>query len=135
MPEQSNGLLKGFQLWLNLPKSKKYIEPAYQDIPSDKIPIVKIPGGHIKIIAGSFNNKKGPGKSHTKISYFDIALEPNSSICIPIKDNWNSFCYIYKGKIEIDKTLKFLYFNIKSIRSFVSNKPLVIMLHSNLLAT
>jgi len=105
MPEQSNGLLKGFQLWLNLPKSKKYIEPAYQDIPSDKIPIVKIPEGHIKIIAGSFNNKIGPGKSHTKISYFDIALEPNSSICIPIKDNWNSFCYIYEGKIEIDKTL------------------------------
>ena len=104
-PEQSNGLLKGFQLWLNLPKSKKYIEPAYQDIPSDKIPIVKIPEGHIKIIAGSFNNKKGPGKSHTKIFYFDIKLEPNSSICIPIKDNWNSFCYIYEGKIEIDKTL------------------------------
>ena len=84
IPEQSKGLLRGFQLWLNLPKSKKFIEPKYQDIPSNKIPIVKIPEGSVKIIAGSFNNKKGPGNPHSKMSYFDIVLRPNNNICIPL---------------------------------------------------
>ena len=53
MPEQTKGLVRGFQLWLNLPKNKKMIEPVYNDIPADKIPIICIPGGAIKIIAGS----------------------------------------------------------------------------------
>ena len=66
---------------------------------------MKIPEVHIKIIAGLCNNKKRPGRSNTKIYYFDIALEPNSSICMPIKDNWNSFYYIYESKIKINKTL------------------------------
>ena len=42
MPEQTNGLVRGFQLWLNLPQKKKMIDPAYNDIPSDKIPNINI---------------------------------------------------------------------------------------------
>ena len=61
MPEQTKGLVRGFQLWLNLPKNKKMIEPVYNDIPADKIPNICIPGGAIKIIAGSFSGIKGPG--------------------------------------------------------------------------
>ena len=45
MPEQTEGLVRGFQLWLNLPKQKKMIDPSYNDIPSEKIPIVHINGG------------------------------------------------------------------------------------------
>ena len=48
MPEQTEGLVRGFQLWLNLPKQKKMIDPAYNDIPSEKIPIVQINGGFVK---------------------------------------------------------------------------------------
>ena len=72
MPEQTEGLVRGFQLWLNLPKEKKMIEPAYNDIPADEIPTVSIPGRKIKIIAGTFSGITGPGRSHTGMLYYDI---------------------------------------------------------------
>ena len=53
MPEQTNGLSRGFQLWLNLPKKLKMIEPSYNDIPAESIPKINIPGGCIKVICGN----------------------------------------------------------------------------------
>ena len=106
MPEQTAGLVRGFQLWLNLPKEKKMIEPAYNDIPADKIPVLKTPEGKIKIISGSFSGIKGPGRPHTGMLYFDIKLKKKSKLEIPIKDGWNAFCYVYEGKINCEKQVK-----------------------------
>ena len=100
MPEQTEGLVRGFQLWLNLPKEKKMIEPAYNDIPADEIPTVSIPGGQVKIIAGTFSGITGPGRSHTGMLYYDISLDTGSDITVPIEDGWNSFCYVYEGAIS-----------------------------------
>jgi len=100
MPEQTEGLVRGFQLWLNLPKEKKMIEPAYNDIPAHKIPTVSFPGGQIKIIAGTFSGITGPGRSHTGMLYYDISLDNGSNITVPIEDGWNSFCYVYEGAIS-----------------------------------
>jgi redox-sensitive bicupin YhaK (pirin superfamily) len=100
MPEQTEGLVRGFQLWLNLPKEKKMIEPAYNDIPAHKIPTVSFPGGQIKIIAGTFSGITGPGRSHTGMLYYDISLDNGSNITVPIEDGWNSFCYVYEGEIS-----------------------------------
>lgn len=106
MPEQTKGLVRGFQLWLNLPKNKKMIEPVYNDIPADKIPIICIPGGAIKIIAGSFSGIKGPGKSYTGILYFDIKLDKGFKLEIPIHSGWNTFCYVYEGEIICGEKIK-----------------------------
>jgi len=100
MPEQTEGLVRGFQLWLNLPKEKKMIEPAYNDIPADEIPTVSIPGGQVKIIAGTFSGVTGPGRSHTGMLYYDISLDNGSDITVPIENGWNSFCYVYEGAIS-----------------------------------
>jgi redox-sensitive bicupin YhaK (pirin superfamily) len=100
MPEQTEGLVRGFQLWLNLPKEKKMIEPAYNDIPAHEIPTVSIPGGQIKIIAGTFSGITGPGRSHTGMLYYDILLDNGSDITVPIQNGWNSFCYVYEGAIS-----------------------------------
>ena len=99
MPEQTEGLVRGFQLWLNLPKNKKMIDPTYKDISADEIPIVSIPGGEVKIISGTFMETTGPGKPHTGMLYFDISLEKNTEINIPIPDQWNCFFYTYEGEI------------------------------------
>ena len=100
MPEQTEGLVRGFQLWLNLPKEKKMIEPAYNDIPADEIPTVSIPGGQVKIIAGTFSGITGPGRSHTGMLYYDISLDIGSDITVPIENGWNGFCYVYEGAIS-----------------------------------
>ena len=99
MPEKTNGKVRGFQLWLNLPKEKKMIQPCYNDIPDDNIPIVNISGAKIKIISGTFSGITGPGVSHTEMLYYDISFDRKSEIVIPIKNGWNSFCYVYEGSI------------------------------------
>ena len=99
MPEQTDGKVRGFQLWLNLPKEKKLINPSYNDIPAEKIPIINIPGGKAKVISGTFSGVTGPGYSHTGVLYLDISLEEGSEITVPIENGWNGFCYIYEGSI------------------------------------
>ena len=59
MPEKTDGKVRGFQLWLNLPKKLKMIEPSYNDIPSDEIPSIELENGKVKIISGEFNGVKG----------------------------------------------------------------------------
>ena len=114
MPIQTEGLVWGFQLWLNLPKEKKMIEPAYNDIPADKIPIVNVPGGQVKIISGKFSGITGPGIAHTDILYYDISLETGSEINIPIENGWNGFCYVYEGSISCGKKVSKSYLAILS---------------------
>ena len=101
MPEQTNGLSRGFQLWLNLPKKLKMIEPSYNDIPAESIPKINIPGGYIKVICGEINGMKGPGRAHTGVLYYDISLSPGNNIEISVDDDWNSFVYVYNGKAKI----------------------------------
>ena len=105
MPEQTEGLVRGFQLWLNLPKEKKMIEPAYNDIPPDKIPIVNVPGGQVKIISGTFSGITAPGISYTGILYYDILLDTGSEIIIPIENEWNGFFYVYEGSISCGQSV------------------------------
>ena len=101
MPEQTDGLIKGFQLWLNLPKDKKMIPPKYNDINADEIPIVDIKNGKIKIISGKYSGVSGPGKPYTGMLYFDIFLNAGSDLILPIENGWNSFIYVYNGSVNI----------------------------------
>jgi redox-sensitive bicupin YhaK (pirin superfamily) len=105
MPIQTDGLARGFQLWLNLPKEKKMIEPAYQDINAEQIPIVKEAFGTVKVISGDYHGTIGPGKSHTPVLILDIRMNPNSEMMIPVDDGWNAFGFIYKGDIFSGQTL------------------------------
>ena len=94
MPEQTEGLVRGFQLWFNLPKEKKMIEPAYHDIQSDQIPVVEFEGGRVKVISGTFQGTTGPGRPHTGMMYLDIHLDSKQDITVPIANDWNGFVYV-----------------------------------------
>ena len=100
MPEQTEGLVRGFQLWFNLPKEKKMIEPAYHDIQSDQIPVVEFEGGRVKVISGTFQGTTGPGRPHTGMMYLDIHLDSKQDITVPIANDWNGFVYVYEGSIS-----------------------------------
>ena len=77
MPEQENGLMWGFQLWVNLPSKSKMTQPRYQDIASDTIPTDdRTDGVSIRVIAGKYNNLTGPIINiTTEPLYLDISLE------------------------------------------------------------
>ena len=103
MPEQTEGLVRGFQLWLNLPKEKKMIEPAYNDISAERIPKVDFEGGRARIISGKFLGISGPGKPHTGMLYYDIVLDLSTHFSMPIDNGWNAFIYIYEGSVQLDR--------------------------------
>lgn len=77
-PQQQDGLLWGYQLWVNLPASEKMGPPAYQDIDAARIPEVQLPGGtRVRVIAGELDGRRGPVRPRpTEPLYLDVQLAP-----------------------------------------------------------
>lgn len=99
MPEQEQGLLWGFQLWLNLPASQKMTEPRYQDIEPEAIPTVTTTGGGtVRVIAGSFEGRQGPvDPGLTEPIYLDVQLPPHAVFETDVPDGHAAFAYVYDG--------------------------------------
>ncbi len=99
MPEQEDGLMRGFQLWINLPAKDKMCEPRYQEYAPEKIPVAKpAPGVSVKVIAGEVAGIKGPiGGIATDPTYLDIALEKGASFSHRLPKEHNAFAYVFEG--------------------------------------
>lgn len=82
MPQQEDGLMWGYQLWVNLPASEKMGDPGYQDIAADRIPQVELPrGGRVRVIAGEFGGVRGPvAERPTKPVYLDVTLPAGEAL-------------------------------------------------------
>jgi redox-sensitive bicupin YhaK (pirin superfamily) len=102
-PEQEEGLMWGFQLWVNLPARDKMTAPRYQDIQADRIPEVELgPGARARVIAGSVNGVAGPINGvATEPVYFDLLLEPGASYTATLPEGHNAFAYPYEGSAKI----------------------------------
>lgn len=99
MPEQEHGLMRGFQLWVNLAAKDKMIPPRYQDIAPDKIPTVEpAPGVQVRVVAGNLFGALGPvdGIAIEPV-YLDIALGPGASLSVPLPDHHSAFAYVFEG--------------------------------------
>ena len=100
MPEQTDGLAWGYQLWLNLPAKLKMTEPKYQDIAAEKLPVVEKDGIRVKVLAGEYGGAKSPGQSFIPFTYLDVKLEPGKSFSHPAPPDRNSFLYVIEGKAK-----------------------------------
>ncbi len=100
MPEQTDGLAWGYQLWLNLPAKLKMTNPKYQDLSSEKLPILEKDGIRVKILAGEYGGAKSPGKSFIPFTYFDIQLKPGAVFNHLAPSNQNAFIYVIEGKVK-----------------------------------
>jgi redox-sensitive bicupin YhaK (pirin superfamily) len=102
MPEkefvQKGGKLHGFQLWVNLPKKDKMMNPRYQDISANKIPVAQKEGIKVKVIAGESMDKKAVIETRTPIVYLHFTIQPNSQVVQNISQKYNAFAYIVNGK-------------------------------------
>ena len=100
MPEQENGLMWGFQLWVNLPARDKLTTPRYQDIAPDRIPEVSVPGGSVRVIAGEFGGARGPVEAPaTDPLYLDVRLDAGSDFQTSMPPSHSAFVYVYEGVI------------------------------------
>jgi hypothetical protein len=103
MPEQEDGLLWGFQLWVNLPAKDKMTAPRYQDIDPEKIPMVTAKDGvGIRVIAGKVGAVEGPVKGvATEPVYLDISLPKGAAYAVALPHDHTAFAYVYEGKARI----------------------------------
>ncbi|HUR40158.1 MAG TPA: pirin family protein [Verrucomicrobiae bacterium] len=102
MPQQTEGRMRGFQLWLNLPAREKLKPAAYRDIPAREIPVVKLAdGGEVRVIAGRVGDTVGPVNGAQPITtdplYLDVRLPAGASFETAIALGHNAFLYAYEG--------------------------------------
>jgi hypothetical protein len=103
MPEQEDGLMWGFQLWVNLPAREKMREPRYQEIPPSAIPEVTRPDGtRIRVIAGEADGVRGAVAGIvTEPLYLDVALPGGTRVVLPVPPGHNACAYVFEGDVEL----------------------------------
>jgi len=103
MPEQEDGLMWGFQLWVNLPAADKMTAPRYQDIEPEAIPQVDAGGGvTVRVIAGEVGGTKGAVDTGvTEPTYLDVHLPAGGVFAQKVAAGHNAFVYVYEGAADI----------------------------------
>ncbi len=102
MPQQSDGLMRGFQLWINLPAAEKMSDPAYQEFSAQAIPVVTESGVRVKVLAGSYGGRTGPiTDPHTHLHYLDLSLEPNRNFTWQLAPTHTAFVYVFEGSASL----------------------------------
>jgi redox-sensitive bicupin YhaK (pirin superfamily) len=103
MPQQQEGRMRGFQLWLNLPARDKMTEPRYQEFGPDRIPVATPGAGvSVKVIAGEVGTVKGPiSQPATDPTYLDVALNGGAQYVHELPGQHTAFMYVYEGSVRV----------------------------------
>ena len=103
MPEQQEGRMRGFQLWINLPARDKMTEPKYQELGPEKIPVANLGKGvSVKVIAGRIGDTVGPiVQATTDPTYLDVALEAGAQLTHLVPFDHAAFLYVYEGSVRV----------------------------------
>ncbi len=94
---KEGGTLEGVQLWVNLPRKFKMEAPHYQDLPAERIPVVRLEGGEARVVAGELFGVTGPAQTYTPMIVAHLKLAARASAEIPIPGGFNSFVYAIRG--------------------------------------
>jgi redox-sensitive bicupin YhaK (pirin superfamily) len=104
MPRQANGLMRGFQLWINLPASEKLSNPSYQEFSAAAIPDVALEAGRVRVLAGEYNGTRGVIEDpSTDVLYLDVALPALAAFSLPLDASRNAFVYVFEGSVQLGK--------------------------------
>jgi quercetin 2,3-dioxygenase len=103
MPEQQQGRMRGFQLWLNLPAAAKMTDPAYQEFGPERIPTTSpMRGAHVKVIAGRVGQVTGPiAQPATEPTYLDIELSAGATYVHVLPPEHAAFAYVFEGELSV----------------------------------
>jgi redox-sensitive bicupin YhaK (pirin superfamily) len=103
MPKQEDGLMWGFQLWVNLPSGLKMTTPGYQDIPAEDVPDVVVADGvTARVIAGSVGDVEGPVSGVvTEPLYLDVRVQADRIADLVVPSTHNAFVYVYGGTVTV----------------------------------
>lgn len=98
------GNLEMAQFWVNLPSSAKMAPPAYQSIVAARIPTVALPGGAgtLRAIAGEYAGARGPARTFTPMSVWDVALAQGASVQLPAPEGWTTLVALLRGRVRVN---------------------------------
>jgi redox-sensitive bicupin YhaK (pirin superfamily) len=103
MPEQEEGMMSGFQLWLNLPAKDKMRAPWYRDFNGDEVPVFTTENGaKVKVIAGGSHGVDGAVQREvTEPIYIDVELPAGASFSQALPQGHNAFIFAYRGAVRV----------------------------------
>ncbi|RRQ22765.1 pirin family protein [Thiohalobacter thiocyanaticus] len=101
MPQQTAGLMRGFQLWINLPAGEKLSAPAYQEFSAEAFPVYREAGMQVKVLSGEYAGLRGPVEDpHTQVQYLDVTLAAGRRFEHELTGTLNAFVYVFEGTAE-----------------------------------
>lgn len=102
MPKRGpDGRVRGFQLWVNLPKAQKMSSPRYQDIRQDQIPVVEMDGVRVRVVAGTYKVTDGPvTEIAARPLYMDVSIDPGFEFNMPVPTGHTLIGYLFKGAAQ-----------------------------------
>lgn len=103
---KEGGVLHMAQLWVNLPAKDKLTEPRYQTVLNASIPSIKLPNdsGSLRVIAGEYQDEKGPSKTFTPINVWDIQLNAGKTFNLELPEGQTAVLIVLKGAVQINTT-------------------------------
>lgn len=105
MPQQTGGLMRGFQLWINLPASEKMSAPAYQEFSADAFPVHRETGLEVKVLSGEYAGLRGPVEDpETGVQYLEVKLQPGQVFEHALSAAFNAFIHVFEGEAEVAGT-------------------------------
>ena len=105
MPQQTAGLMRGFQLWINLPAKQKMSEPAYQEFSSSAIPEYVNDGEKVRVLCGEYQGVCGPiDDPNTNVQYFDVSLTASRQFKHVLPAGLQAFLYVFEGDAMLADT-------------------------------
>jgi redox-sensitive bicupin YhaK (pirin superfamily) len=103
VPEQleTGGPIEGVQLWINLPKAHKGSTPGYTDLQPEAMPWTPLPGGRIRVLAGTWAGVTGPAVTPAKVAYAHLELEAGGTFEQAIPEAWTAAVVPLRGSVRI----------------------------------
>ncbi|MFQ4138252.1 pirin family protein [Nodosilinea sp. PGN35] len=98
---QTGGPFEMVQLWVNLPAKDKMSAPRYQGITADRIPVVHLPQGHLRVIAGEFEGAVGPAETFTPINMWDLRLSGGQQVMLELPEGHTTLLVVLKGSVRV----------------------------------
>lgn len=103
MPKQEQGLMRGFQLWINLPAKEKMTAPEYQELMPEAITSIEHDGNSVRLLSGNYHGHIGPVHDpHTFLQYLDVQQSPGAVFKQQLDSQLQSFIYVFEGTISIN---------------------------------
>lgn len=105
MPQQTEGLMRGFQLWINLPAREKMSDPGYQEFTPEAIPELEQNGTRVRIISGEYGGRHGPvDDPSTDALYLHVRMEPGRDFSQAVPAGHTTFVYVFEGSARLADT-------------------------------